>query len=134
VAGSASNDLENKVLNHILGGDDYTRPANVYLALYTSAPTDAGGGTEVSGGSYARKQVANNATNWPAATNGQKSNGVEIAFAEATASWGTVVAVGIHDAPEGGNLMFWADLQTPKEIGAGDTARFPAGSITITMD
>ncbi|MEB2351860.1 MAG: hypothetical protein OZ924_10645 [Burkholderiaceae bacterium] len=132
--GSKSDYLEGKMLDHILGGGDYVRPATVHLALYTAAPTDAGGGTEVSGGSYARAAVTNNATNWPAASAGSKSNGTAISFPAATASWGTVVAVGIFDAPSGGNLLYWADLTTPKAIGAGDTARFPAGSIMVTED
>jgi len=88
MAGSKSNYLENKVLDHVLGGGDYTRPATVYVALYTVAPSDTGGGTEVTGGSYARAAVTNNSTNWPAASGGEKSNGTEITFETATASWG----------------------------------------------
>ena len=53
MAGSKSDYLENEILDHVLGGADYSRPATVYIALYTAAPTDAGGGTEVTGGSYA---------------------------------------------------------------------------------
>ena len=134
MAGSKSDYLENKLLDHVLGGGDYSRPATVYVALYTVAPTDAGGGTAVTGGSYARKSVTNNSTNWPAASGGAKSNGTEIAFAEATASWGTVVAFGIFDDPTAGNLLYWADLTTPKAIGSGDTAKFAAGDLDLTED
>lgn len=132
--GSKSDYLENKLLDLVLGAAAFSAPGTVYLALYTAAPTDAGGGTEVSGGSYARAAVTNNATNWPAASAGSKSNGAAISFTPATASWGTVVAVGIFDAPSAGNLLYWADLTTSKAIGAGDTARFPAGSIVVTED
>lgn len=134
MAGSKSNFLEDKALDHVLGGGDYTRPVDVFVALYTTAPTDAGGGTEVSGGGYSRAEVANDVTHWPPASNGAKANGAEIVFPEATASWGTVVAMGVFDAAVGGNLLYWADLQASKAIEAGDTARFPAGSITITED
>ena len=78
MAGSKSDYLENEILDHVLGGADYARPATVYIALYTADPTDAGGGTEGSGGSYAKASVTNNDTNWPAASSGAKSNGADI--------------------------------------------------------
>jgi len=134
MAGSKSDYLENEILDHILGGADYARPATVYIALYTVAPTDAGGGTEVTGGSYARVAVTNNATNWPAASGGAKSNGTDITFAEATASWGTVVAFGILDAVTAGNFLYWADLTANKTIDSGDTAKFAVGDLDITED
>ena len=134
MAGSKSDYLENKILDHVLGGGDYARPATVYIALYTVAPTDAGGGTEVTGGSYVRKSVTNNVTNFPAAVSGAKSNGTEIIFAEATASWGTVVAFGIFDAATAGNLLYWADLAASKAIGSGDTAKFAFGDLDLTED
>lgn len=126
--------LENKILDHILGGGDYTRPATLYVALYTAAPTDAGGGTEVTGGSYARLAVTNDATNFPAAAGGTKSNGTAFEFPEATASWGEVVAFGLLDAPVAGNLLMWNNLNTPKTIDDGDTARFKAGELDFTED
>ena len=132
--GSKSDYLENKLLDHVLGGPDYTRPATVYIALYTVAPSDSGGGTEVSGGSYARAAVTNNASNWPAASGGAKSNGTEISFAEATASWGTVVAFAILDALSGGNLLYWGNLAVSKSIDSGDTAKFAVGDIDVTED
>ena len=134
MAGSKSDYLENKLLDHVLGGADYTRPATVYVALYTVAPTDAGGGTEVSGGAYARVTVTNNATNFPAASGGAKSNGTEIIFPEATASWGTVVALAILDAAAAGNFLYWADLTTSKAIASGDTAKFAVGDLDIAED
>ena len=134
MAGSKSDFLENELLDHVLGNAAYTAPASVYIALFTAAPSDTGGGTEATGGSYARVTVTNNATNWPAASGGAKSNGTEIAFAEATASWGTVVAFGIFDAVTAGNLLYWADLTTTKVIDSGDTAKFAVGDLDITED
>lgn len=126
--------LENKTLDHTLGGPDYARAGTVYFELYTSAPTDAGGGTPVSGGSYGRIAYTNNATNWPAAVAGVKSNAAAINFAVATAVWGTVVAVGIFDASSGGNLLYWNNLSTPRLIGTGDSYSLPIGSVVITED
>ena len=134
MAGSKSNGLENALLDHVLGGGDYARPATVYVALYTTAPSDSGGGVEVSGGSYARKSVTNNSTNWPAASGGAKSNGTAITFVTATASWGEVTAWGLFDDPSAGNLLYWGDLAVFKTVGSGDTATFAVGDIDITED
>lgn len=129
---AAADYLENAILNHIFGGPDFARPATLYFALFTSAPTDAGGGTEVSGGSYARAAVTNNATNFPAAAGGQKTNGTVITFAQATAPWGTILAFGIFDALSGGNLLFWATLTTGVTIGTGSVYSIPVGSLVLT--
>lgn len=132
MAGSKSDFLELELLDHVLGASAYSAPATVYIALYTTAPTDAGGGTEVSGGSYARKDVTNNLTNWPSAN--PKLNANAITFAQATADWGTVVAFGIFDAVTAGNLLYWGDLTASKSVENGDTAEFAASGITITED
>jgi len=134
MAGSKSDYLENELLDHVLGGADYSRPATVYVALYTVAPTDAGGCTEVSGGSYARVAVTNNATNWPAAASGAKANGTEITFPTASANWGTVVAFAILDAATVGNFLYWGDLTTSKTVNNGDTAKFAVGDLDVTED
>lgn len=132
--GSFSDYLENKVLDHLFGGTAYSAPATVYVALFTITPGDAGGGTEVTGNNYSRVAVTNNGTNFPAASGGSKSNGTTITFPTASGAWGTVVAVGIFDAANAGNLLAWASLNTSKTIGSGDTASFPASSLTITLD
>jgi len=134
MAGSKSDYLEDALLDHVLGDDSYSAPATVYVALFTEAPTDAGGGTEVSGGSYARVAVTNNLTNWPAASGGAKSNGTEITFPQASGDWGTVVAFAIFDAASDGNMLYWGDLTNSKTIQNGDTAKFAVGDLDITED
>lgn len=130
---SAKSDyLENNILDHIFGGGDYARPATLYIALYTSAPTDADTGTEVAGGSYARVAVTNNATNFPAASGGSKANGTAITFVQATALWGTVTHVGIRDAASGGNLLYHGALTASRTINNGDTFSIAIGQLTIT--
>lgn len=132
--GSKSDYLENAIQDHMYGGPDFTRPATLYLALYTVAPTDAGGGTEVSGGDYARKAITNDATNWPAASGGAKSNGQVITFVKATADWGTIVAWALLDAAAAGNMMHWGEVTPNKLIETNDTAEFAVGDIDITED
>jgi len=134
MAGSKADFLEDELLDHVLGNAAYSAPATVYVAIYTVAPTDAGGGTEVSGGSYARVAVTNNDTNWPAASSGAKANGTEFTFPTATANWGTVVAFAILDAASGGNFLYWGDLTANRTINSGDTAKFAVGDLDVTED
>ena len=131
---SKSNYLENAILDHMLGGPDYVRPATVHISLYTAAPTDVGGGTEVTGPGYTRVAVTNNAPNWPAASGGLKSNGTIISFPIPLGSWGTVVAFGIHDAATAGNLLRYGSLTVPKTVDTGDEVTFPVGDLDCTED
>lgn len=119
--------LENKVVCHVFGGSAYTAPSTLYVALYTSAPSDTGGGTEVSGGAYARQTAAFTVTNDTA------SNTSAIEYPTATADYGTVVAVGIFDASSSGNLLAYGNLTTSKTVSTGDVFRFNAGAIDITV-
>lgn len=134
MAGSFSDFLELELLDHVFGNAAYSAPATLYVALFTATPSDAGGGTEVSGGSYARKDVTNNATNFPAAASGAKSNGTAITFVTATASWGVVTQFGIFDAVTAGNLLAWGDLTASKTVDSGDTVSFAIGDLDITLD
>jgi hypothetical protein len=126
---SMSDYLENALLNAVLRNTPYTSPSQVYVALFTSDPTDAGTGTEVSGGGYARQPVTFNAP-----SNGQVTNAADILFPVATASWGTVTHVGIYDAATGGNLLFSGALTTSKTISANDQLKIAAGSLSISLD
>ena len=122
--------LEDKVLDHVFGGNAYTAPATLYVALYTVAPTDTGGGTEVTGGSYARQTGAFTVSG----TNPtQASNSSAIEYPTATGNYGTVVAVGIFDASSSGNLLAYANLTASKVVSTGDVFRFNTGDLDITL-
>ena len=100
-----------------------------YLALFTAAPGEEGGGTEVSGASYARQQVT-----FGTPSSGQMVNSAPVEFPTATESWGTAVAWGLYDAEQSGNLVWYGDITTPKELLAGDIYRINTGNMTLTMD
>jgi len=127
---SFSNSTETLVLNWLLTGGTATRPTAWYLALYTAAPGEAGGGTEVTtvGTAYARQSAAFTVSGNTA------SNTSAIEFPTATATYGTVSHVGVYDASTGGNLIAYAALTTPKVIDTGDVLRVPAGDLDITLD
>tara|TARA_R110002167_G_scaffold164142_3_gene361056 strand:+ start:208 stop:600 length:393 start_codon:yes stop_codon:yes gene_type:complete len=122
--------LEDKVLDHVFGGVAYTAPTTHYVALYTVAPTDTGGGTEVTGGSYAR-QTSTFTVSGTSPTTATSATAVE--YPTATADYGTVVAVGIMDALTSGNLLAYANLDTSKVVSNGDVFRFDAGDLDITL-
>lgn len=122
---------ENLLLDSLFGSGT---PATIYIGLFTAAPTDAGGGTEVSGGSYARKAVTNNSTNFPAASAGVKSLAVAQTFVTPTGSWGTVTHFALFDASTAGNMLGWAALSSSQTIASGNTVSVASGAITITLD
>jgi len=127
---SASNYLEDALIDHALGTTTYAKPSAVYVALFTSNPTDSDTGTEVSaGGGYLRK-----AATFDAASNGSASNSADILFPVASSSWGTVSHVGIYDAVSSGNLLFHTSLAAAKAIATDDTILISAGNLTITLD
>lgn len=123
-----SNFLENALINATLRNTTYTSPATVYISLWTTDPTDAGSGTEVSGGSYARTSVT-----FGAPSNGVTTNSAAVEFPQATASWGTVAYFGINDASTSGNLLYHSPVTTSKAIDTGDIFKFASGSISVTL-
>jgi hypothetical protein len=144
MAGSMSDVYEKRILDLIFRNANASATVpmgldatNVWVGLFTATPSDTGGGTEVSGGSYARVAVARTGGGWNAATGtlATSANTAVVTFATATAPWGTVTQFGIFDAATGGNLIYWGDLTTPKTISSGDTASFAATTgLTITQD
>jgi len=130
--GSFSNYWENKILDHIFGKASYTSPT-IYVGLSTADPLDdASGLAEPTGNGYARVQTA--ASDWNAASGGAISNVNAITFPEATGNWGTITHFSLFDAATGGNMCAHGALSTSKTIGSGDTAKFAANDLTVSLD
>lgn len=123
-----SNYLENALVNHVLRNTALTSPVTVYVALYTTDPTDADTGTEVTGGSYARQSAA-----FSAPTDGATSNSADVTFPTATANWGTVTHVVIRDAAAGGNALFHGALTASKVVNNGDTFKINAADLDVSL-
>lgn len=123
-----SNYLENALINATLRNTSYTSPATVYVALYTTDPTDADTGTEIAGNGYARQSVT-----FGAPSNGASTNSVAVEFPQATGSWGTVAYIGLRDASSGGNLLYHSPLDASKTISTGDVFRISAGNLSVTL-
>jgi len=105
--------------------------ANVYLALFTVAPTDSTAGTEVTGGSYAR---IDSKGKWATPAAGSVSTNAVCTFPTATVDWGTVVGFAIMSAISGGSMLMWGTLTASKAVNNGDTASFASGALTLTED
>jgi hypothetical protein len=140
MAGNISNYLQAKALDYFFSDAAYSPPATTYIALYSVAPTNAGGGTEATGSGYARSALTNNATNWPAATGSSpstKANGTVASFGPATGDWSSgsnMVAFGVFDALSSGNLLWWGTLTEAKPVLNGDTPSFAIGALQMTLD
>ncbi len=127
--------LEVELRKHVFRTGSYTKPTVLAVALFTAAPSDSGGGTEVSGGSYARIDRPPLDANWTgaSATAGLTDNAAVITFPTASASWGTITHIGIFDALTAGNLLFHGALALSKTVGSGDTFSIAIGDLDITL-
>jgi hypothetical protein len=136
--------LENLIIDHLFRSRTWAKPTALYMALFTTAPSDSGGGTEVSGGSYARVNLPPLDTNWTATqggttgnssgTGGLTGNAVAIVFPAPTAAWGVVTHFAIFDAVTAGNMLIWDQLTAPRNILSGDPApSFAIGALQVTV-
>ena len=140
--GSFSDHWESKILDHVFGkalynatlGTGGTYPdVTIYVGLSTADPSDDGSGlAEPIGNAYARVQTAD--ADWNTATGGALDNANAITFPEATGSWGTITHFALFDAATGGNMLAHGALIASKAIGSGDTAKFAAGDLDVSLD
>jgi hypothetical protein len=128
---SFSDYTENLVLTYLFTTGSVTRPTAWYVGLFTAAPSDTGGGTEVAGNGYVRKVTG---TITVSGTGTTATNSAAIEFAAASGgNWGTVTHAAIFDAETSGNMLAWAQLTTARTINDGDVFRVPASSLTVTL-
>ena len=125
-----SDAVENAILNCYLNQTNITAPTAIYLGLYSASPTDAGGGTELTGNGYARVNVT---ASFPAAASGACSNDVAIDFPVATGAWSAVTAVGLFDASSGGNLLAWVS-KSLSALATDQFYRIPANDLDFAED
>lgn len=122
--------MEKLLLDWSMTTGSATRPTAWFLALYTAAPSDAGGGTEVSGGGYARQAIAFDAASTPGGTT---SNSAAVEFEASGAAFGTVTHIGIFDASTSGNLLWHGEMTVSRTIGDGDKLVFAIGDVELTL-
>ena len=125
---SLTNTFETTTLTWLLTASSATRPTAWYIGLFTAAPNDTGGGTEVSGTAYVRKAVTFTVTGDTA------SNSAAVEWPVAGGSWGTITDLAIFDAVTSGNMIGYATLTAAKTIATGDVFRIPLGDLDVTLD
>lgn len=125
-----SDHAENLLLNWLMTTDSVTRPTAWYVGLFTAAPNDAGGGTEISGDGYSRQSAT-----WDTATGtgGTTANDSDISFTASGGNWGDVTHIGIFDASTDGNLIWHGAMTSSKTVNDGDTLQFSTGNIDLTI-
>lgn len=135
--GAASNYLEIELLDHLLNSLSWTSPASIYVALSTADPTEDGSGIAEPADTYARQAVTGSPRFTQGAGGGDEreaANTNNIEFPEATASWGSITHFALFDAASGGNMLIHGALTNPVSVGAGETVRFKAGDLAVTLD
>lgn len=128
--------LEVELRKHLFRTGSFTKPSALWIRLYTANPGETGGGTEVSGGSYAAIQRDPSDSNWTGAssTDGLTDNAAAITFPSPTANWGVVTGFSIADAQTAGNMLIYGALTQSKTVNNGDAApNFPIGALDITF-
>lgn len=121
--------LAHALMNHVYRNTAYTSPTTVYLAAFTTATDDSGGGTEVTGGSYARVAMTLGA---PAAK--AISNSAEVNFGTATANWGTISHLAVMDASTAGNMLSHSAMTTSRTVNNGDSFSVPVGDFDLSFN
>jgi hypothetical protein len=125
-----SDHAEALLLDWLMTTDVVTRPTAWYVGLYTAAPSDSGGGTEVSGSGYSRQTITVASATSPGGTT---SNTGDIVFTASGGDWGTITHIGIHDAVSGGSLLWHGAMTASKTVADGDTLQFSTGNIDLTI-
>lgn len=131
---AASDFTEILALNYLLTTESVSRPTAWYVGLFTVAPSDSGGGTEISGNNYARQSVTFNPADQPSTGSTFVDNTATITFPTALGgNWGTIVAIGIYSAVSGGDLYFHGNLTASKVVNENDTFQIQAGNLIISL-
>lgn len=132
---NATDYLENKLLQGILGGTNITFTQKPYIGLLTAAPSDSSTGTEVSGTNYSRVQVGGTGQgDFSVGGTGTATNSAPFEFPDAQSLWGTVTHVALYDAFTGGNILIFATLQSSATINDGDIFKIPSSGFEITVN
>jgi hypothetical protein len=128
MSGALSDYSEAIVDNAFYRNATFTGAATVYLALYTAAPTDSGGGTEAAWAGYARQAVT-----FSAASGSATANTNQLVFPAVAGSGQTIVAFGVFDSLSGGNLLIWKALGTSVTYNVTDVPQIEIGGVTPTL-
>ena len=133
---NASDYLEQAIYNHIFRATSFAKPTPS-IGLTLDVPNDAGTYSEVAAGvGYARYANASGDAVWSVMTApGSGQNAVEFSFGPATSDWGTVSGVVIADSSTraAGNVLLHGSLTSPRNVQTGDTFKFSAANLKVSI-
>ena len=135
--------LENRLIDFLFRGQSFTQPTSIQIGLFTSAPNEAGGGTEVAGNNYSRATLECSLANWAgtkgdatttasSGTSGTTSNNAVITFPTPSGAWGLVTHFVVFDHQD--NRLFWGALTAGKNIFADDPVTIDPTLLSIRLD
>lgn len=134
---NATNALEELIGDHLLRDATWSKPSDIYVGLFTVMPDENGaGGTEVTGGDYARVKYGPGDTYWssPIDGNGEYLNNLAIQFPIPSANWGDIVGYGLFSAITSGTLYITRAFPNPITVNSGSTGpEFPSTYIKIVV-
>lgn len=121
-----SNTGENRALDWLMGTATTAPTTPLKVALVTANGSDTAAGTEVAGGSYARKNLT-----VAAAVNGATSNSADLVWTGMPAA--TVVGVEVWDNAGTPVRLWYGPLAASRTVASGDELRIPAASLTFSL-
>ena len=125
--------LKDQIRAHLLRSATWAKPAELWVALYSAAPTAAGGGTELNAAGYARVRHGPGDYYWTAPVDGWFANASKIQFGVPLAPWAGIEAAGLLSAASGG-ILYAYDTFAPIGFDVGGGApHFLPGKLRLRL-
>lgn len=132
--------LESGILEHTLRGNSLPTPSTIYLALYTTDPTDAVTGTEVTDSAYVRQDMAKGgaiSSGWSSpSASGEgmaTSNAQVIQFPPVADGTVTITHYGLFDSQIGGNMLYHGSFTVGKTLEINDVLSIDIGGLQVIL-
>ena len=131
---SFANYLENELMDHVFGRS-WTAPSTIFVGLSSTDPTEDGSGiTEVISANNGYARIPTTGADWTVASDGAIANSADLSFSSANSAWGIQSWVFLADQGSAGNYLGSNTLTSSKDIQQGDTPKFSAPNLLITLD
>lgn len=126
-----SNISKQMMLNFLCRNQSVAQPAQLFLALYATNPTDADVGTEANYEGYQRQAVIFGP---PQLSGGSATiqNSAAVQFAVVPSASGTIAYAALRTASNGGDLVYYGSLAATYQLNQGVQPIVPIGSLTVS--
>lgn len=126
-----SNTAKIMMLNFIARNQSVSQPSQLYLALFSTNPTDANTGVEAAYDGYQRQAVI---FGTPQLSGGAAiiQNTSQLSFAVVPTASGNIAYAGLMTSQTGGDLMYHGPLAATYQLNQGVQPIVPIGSLSIS--